>query len=120
MMAWVGVFDRVFQEKWGGLEVQSRDDKWHHVEPVDGAIVVNIADCLQRWSNDVLRSTRHRVTVDPRIKGDDLPARHSIAVFCNPNKETLVEALPGTGPRKHAPINAYDYLIGRLNNTISK
>lgn len=60
--------------------------------------------------------------VDPRIQGDDLPARHSIAFFCNPNKETLVEALPGTTdaarPAKHAPINAYEYLIGRLNDTI--
>jgi isopenicillin N synthase-like dioxygenase len=88
---------------------------------VDGAIVVNIADCLQRWSNDVLRSTRHRVTTDPRLLNhDDLPARHSIAFFCNPNKETLVQALPGTGAEKHAPINAFDYLVGRLNNTIVK
>ncbi len=88
---------------------------------MDGAIVVNIADCLQRWSNDVLRSTRHRVTTDPRLLNhDDLPARHSIAFFCNPNKETLVQALPGTGAEKHAPINAFDYLVGRLNNTIVK
>lgn len=115
-----GSITMVFQEKWGGLEVQSRDDKWHHVDPVEGAIVVNIADCLQRWSNDVLRSTRHRVTIDPRIKGDDLPARHSIAMFCNPNKETLVEALPGTGAPHYKPINAYDYLIGRLVNTITR
>ena len=50
--------------------------------------------------------------------GDDLPARHSIAFFCNPNKSTTVQALPGTGAPKHAPINAFDYLIGRLNATI--
>ena len=50
--------------------------------------------------------------------GNDLPARHSIAFFCNPNKATTVQALPGTGAPKHAPINAFDYLIGRLNATI--
>jgi hypothetical protein len=50
--------------------------------------------------------------------GNDLPARHSIAFFCNPNKSTTVQALPGTGAPKHAPINAFDYLIGRLNATI--
>jgi isopenicillin N synthase-like dioxygenase len=50
-------------------QVRDRSDAWHHVEPVPGAIVVNVADCLQRWSNDVLRSTRHRVNTDPRIVG---------------------------------------------------
>lgn len=44
-----GSITMVFQEQWGGLEVLGKDNKWHHVEPVKNAIVVNIADCLQRW-----------------------------------------------------------------------
>ena len=117
-----GSITMVFQEKWGGLEVRNRQNEWKHVEPVKDAIVINIADCLQRWSNDTLRSTRHRVTTDPRVTGTEVPARFSIAFFCNPNKETLVDALPGTfdaqHPKKYPPINAFDYLIGRLNATI--
>lgn len=75
-----------------------------------------------RWSNNVLRSTPHRVLDDPRRKGEEIcPERYSIAFFCNPNKETMVECLPGcegeTGP-KFKPINAFDYLVSRLKGTI--
>jgi hypothetical protein len=35
-----------------------------------------------------------------------------------------VDALPGTfdaaNPKKHAPINAFDYLIGRLSDTVKE
>eukprot|EP00455_Lapot_gusevi_P010474 TRINITY_DN1473_c0_g2_i2.p1 TRINITY_DN1473_c0_g2~~TRINITY_DN1473_c0_g2_i2.p1 ORF type:complete len:341 (-),score=86.10 TRINITY_DN1473_c0_g2_i2:46-1068(-) len=117
-----GSITMVFQDEWGGLQVLQKNGEWAFGDVVPGGIVVNIADCLQRWSNNVLKSTRHRVLIDPRIKGDDIPARFSIAFFSNPNKETLVDALPGTfdekNPKKFPPINAFEYLCGRLNDTI--
>ena len=70
----------VFQEQWGGLEVLPRSGHWQHVEPVKNAIVVNIADCLQRWSNNTLRSTCHRVRTDPRIVGDQLPVPRLLSI----------------------------------------
>lgn len=93
--------------------------------PVEGSIVVNIADCMMRWSNDVLRSTPHRVLTDPRhADSATVPERYSIAFFCNPNKETLVECLPGCStadsPPKYPPINAFDYITMRLSGTIDK
>ena len=55
---------------------------------------------------------------DPRLEGSDVPARYSIAFFCNPDKETVVECLPSCSsehnPPKYAPITSFDYLVGRL------
>jgi len=45
-----------------GLELLGRDGHWHSVAPPEGALVVNIADMLQRLTNHVLPSTTHRVT----------------------------------------------------------
>jgi isopenicillin N synthase-like dioxygenase len=107
----------------GGLEACRRDGEWIFVPPIEGGIIVNIADCLMRWSNNVLRSTPHRVLDDPRKRdGPTVAERYSIAFFCNPNKEVLVDCIPGcsseTNPAKYKPINAFDYLVGRLSGTI--
>ena len=93
-----------------------------HVPPIKGGVIVNIADCLMRWSNDVLRSTPHCVMDDPSAGDADVPARYSIAFFCNPNKDTLVECLPtcstADNPPKYGPITSFDYLVSRLNSIV--
>ena len=94
--------------------------------PTAGGVIVNVADCMMRWSNDVLRSTPHRVLSDPRIPDDaeTEPERYSIAFFCNPNKETLVDCLPGCSsednPYRYKPITAFDYITMRLSGTIDQ
>jgi isopenicillin N synthase-like dioxygenase len=106
----------------GGLQARRRDGEWINVEPTPNAMIVNVGDCLMRWSNDVLISTPHRVIQDPRVTTEVMPRRFSIAFFCNPNKDTVVECLPGCSssenPPKYAPIKAFDHLVGRLNDTI--
>jgi isopenicillin N synthase-like dioxygenase len=117
-----GTLTLLVQENVGGLQARRRDGVWIDVPPTKGAVIINVGDCLMRWSNDILISTPHRVIQDPSIKQDTMPPRYSIAFFCNPNKETLVKALPNTfsdsNPPKYKPINAFDYLVGRLNDTI--
>ena len=45
-----------------GLQVLRKDDTWIDI-PVDpAALVVNIGDMLEAWSNGLLLSTPHRVT----------------------------------------------------------
>jgi isopenicillin N synthase-like dioxygenase len=44
-----------------GLEVRPRGGDWTPVPHVPGAFVVNIGDCLMRWTNDIYVSTPHRV-----------------------------------------------------------
>ena len=50
----------VFQDGSPGLDVWL-EDEWKEVPHVEGAYLVNVGDLLSRWTNDTLRSTRHRV-----------------------------------------------------------
>ena len=90
-----------------------------------GTIVVNAGDLLARWSNDVLRSTLHRVVAPPAERLSDTegitPARQSIAFFCNPNGGAEIDCLPtcfGVGKeKKYPPVTTEDYIVGRLSAT---
>jgi isopenicillin N synthase-like dioxygenase len=97
----------------GGLEVRTRAGRWIEAPVVPGAFIVNIGDCLMRWTNDVYVSTPHRV-VNRSAK-----ERYSIAFFYDPNPDAMVETIPscvGQGEvRRYPPILAADYLTVRLN-----
>jgi isopenicillin N synthase-like dioxygenase len=97
-----------------GLQVQKRDGGWIDVPALPEAFVCNIGDCLMRWSNDVYRSTPHRVLPPART-------RQSIAFFLDPNPDALVSALPscvpaGEAPR-HPPVTAAEHLRQRFEAT---
>jgi isopenicillin N synthase-like dioxygenase len=97
----------------GGLEVRTRAGEWIEAPAMPGAFVVNIGDCLMRWTNDVYVSTPHRVV---NRSGRE---RYSIAFFFDPNPEAEVAAIPscvGAGDRaRYQPILAADYLMHRLD-----
>lgn len=94
----------------GGLQVKPRSGDWTDVPHVPGAYVVNIGDCLMRWTNDIYISTPHRV-LPPRRQ------RRSVAFFVEAHPDTVVAALPGTGAAKYPPVRAADYLQSRLDAT---
>jgi len=94
----------------GGLQVQPRGKDWMDVPHVPGAFVINIADCLMRWTNDIYVSTPHRV-IPPKRR------RRSLAYFLDPNPDSVIEALPGTGEAKYPPVTGADYLRYRLDAT---
>ncbi len=100
----------------GGLEVRTRSGEWIVAPPMPGAFVVNIGDCLMRWTNDVYVSNAHRVV---NRSGRE---RYSIAFFFDPNPEARVEAIAsciGEGEAaRYAPILAADYLKMRLDASI--
>ncbi|EXJ94508.1 hypothetical protein A1O1_02904 [Capronia coronata CBS 617.96] len=123
-----GSITLLFQDQVGGLEVKSPRGTWVRATPIEGTIVVNAGDLLARWSNDMIKSTNHRVIQPPPPKDAAadadpdalIPARYSIAYFCNPNFDRLIEALPGTWEetgKKYEPINSGDYLVMRLAAT---
>lgn len=93
-----------------GLQVRPRGGDWIDVPHVEGAYVVNIGDCLMRWTNDIYVSTPHRV-VPPRHR------RRSVPFFLDPNPDAVIAALPGTGDPKYPPISGADYLRSRLDAT---
>lgn len=94
----------------GGLQVQPRGGGWTDVPHVPGTYVVNIGDCLMRWTNDIYVSTPHRVLPPKR-------QRRSVAFFVEAHPDTVVAALPGTGTPKYPPVRAADYLQSRLDAT---
>ena len=99
----------------GGLEVRRRDGVWIDAPAVPGAFIVNIGDCLMRWTNDIYVSTPHRVV--SRGAGE----RYSLAYFLDPNPFAKVEAIlscvPAGAAPKYAPILAHDHLMNRLRAT---
>lgn len=100
-----------------GLEILSRKGEWIAVTTIPEAIVVNVGDMLQRLTNDVLRSTTHRV-VNPPSPYAEIP-RYSIPFFLHPNSEFLIESLPtcisADNPNRYPePITADAYLTQRL------
>lgn len=76
-----GSITLLFQDMSGGLQIKSPNGKFVDATPIEGTIVVNAGDLLARWSNDIIKSTEHRVVEPPREPGKDgfYPARYSIA-----------------------------------------
>ncbi|KAG8530389.1 uncharacterized protein KY384_004891 [Bacidia gigantensis] len=118
-----GSITLLFQDSRGGLQVEHPSGGWLNVAPIEGTIVVNAGDLLTRWTNDLIRSTKHQVVEPPSPRPDGgHPARYSIAYFCNPDFDRNIEVLPGTwegekGGKKYTSVNSGDYLVQRLSAT---
>ncbi|KAK8055043.1 hypothetical protein PG993_000270 [Apiospora rasikravindrae] len=54
------LFTILWQDDNGGLQVLNRQGQWINAKPIEGTLVVNIADYLQRITNDRYISTVHR------------------------------------------------------------
>lgn len=100
----------------GGLQVLTMDGQWLDVVPQEGEIVVNVGDMLQRLTNNVLKSTTHRVVNPPRASWH-VP-RLSIPFFLHPRSSMDLSCLPAcvsaTNPLHYEPITAGEYLNERL------
>jgi len=118
-----GTLTLLFQDNVGGLEVQNPHTKhFQPAKPIPGTIVVNSGDLLARWSNDILRSTLHRVVAPPTANADGMtPHRQSIAFFCNPNGSAKISCLPNChwpgNDAKYTPITTEEYIVSRLSDT---
>ena len=61
-----GSITLLFQDMAGGLQVLSPKGTFVNATPIEDTIVVNAADLLTRWSNDTIKSTKHRVVEPPK------------------------------------------------------
>ncbi|MCS6947922.1 MAG: hypothetical protein NZM12_09925, partial [Steroidobacteraceae bacterium] len=100
-----------------GLQIKTRSGAWLDVNPAPGMLVINVGDMLQRLTNDLLRSTTHRVLNPPPERA--AIARYSMPFFLHFNPDFRIETLPQCiGPhrpnRYPTPITADDYLQQRL------
>ncbi|MEO7179033.1 MAG: 2-oxoglutarate and iron-dependent oxygenase domain-containing protein [Allosphingosinicella sp.] len=99
-----------------GLELLDRDGNWLAVSPKPGELAVNIGDMLQRLTNNVLRSTTHRVVNPPPERRGQ--SRYSMPFFLHFRPDfligTLPECLEGRADSYPEPITAHDFLLQRL------
>jgi isopenicillin N synthase-like dioxygenase len=97
-----GALTLLLQDNVSGLQVY-RQGAWYDVMPVLGALVVNIGDMVQVWSNDLYRAPIHRVL------GMDSDERFSLPFFYNPSYDAVVapldSALSKSGARRYRGIS---------------
>ncbi|MGD1949818.1 MAG: isopenicillin N synthase family dioxygenase [Leptolyngbyaceae cyanobacterium] len=114
-----GSLTLLFQNSIGGLEVRNTQVNWIAAPAIPDTILINIGDLMERWSNDVFQSTRHRVRL-PDLKQKQ-QNRYSIAFFCQPDAEVDIVCLPTcqskTNPAKYPSVKSGDYLLSRLQAT---
>jgi isopenicillin N synthase-like dioxygenase len=89
-----GVLTLLLQDDQPGLQV-FRDGRWHLVEPRRDALVVNIGDIVQVWSNDRYRAALHRAVASP------VADRCSVPFFLNPSYATNYAPLPTMVDERH-------------------
>lgn len=114
-----GSITLLLQDAIGGLEARTRQGEWIAAPPIPETVVVNVGDAMQRWTNDQLCSTPHRVKVPT---GEDATrSRYSVALFFDPNPEVELACLESCQSvdrsARYGPILAGDYLTQRLAAT---
>ncbi|KAL0743539.1 hypothetical protein Bca4012_085052 [Brassica carinata] len=83
-----GALTVLAQDSVGGLQVGRRSDgEWIPVKPIPDALIINIGNCMQVWTNDKYWSAEHRVVVNTSKE------RFSIPLFFFPSHETNIEPL---------------------------
>lgn len=75
------------QDGTGGLQLLNKKEEWVDVPCRKDTLVVNIGDMMQRWTNDIFKSTVHRVI------NNSGKHRFSIPFFFDPNYDVVVECL---------------------------
>lgn len=96
-----------------GLQILTRDRQWIPCPIVNGGILVNTGEALNRLSNDRFIATPHRVIPPDRD-------RYSAAVFVNPNDETSIKPLDTCVSKEQPPkygeltfLEYFDYYMSK-------
>ena len=114
-----GMFTLLFQDGVEGLEIRDREETWIPIESCGSSTILNSGDLLERWTNGIYPSTLHRVKPVSGKKD-----RYSIALFLDPDTETLVDVIESCTneqrPKRFAPIRAGDYIQKRLTASHKK
>ncbi len=111
-----GVLTVLCQDSVGGLQVETAKGEWVHAPPIEGTLVVNVADLLARWTDGAYKSTPHRVV---NSSGRE---RLSLVMAFDPNPETMIDAREIYGAdyaAKEDPITCGDYLNWRFDKAFA-
>ncbi len=99
-----------------GLQILTKQNEWLPITSLPQQIVVNVGDMLQRFTNNKLRSTTHRVVNPPRELWHT--SRFSIPFFLHPKSAMSLAALAScvdaNHPKQYEDVTAGEYLDERL------
>ncbi|KAI1438814.1 hypothetical protein GGR50DRAFT_302212 [Xylaria sp. CBS 124048] len=101
------LFTLLWQDNIGGLQVLTREGQWIKAPPIEGTLVVNIGDYMMRLSNDIYKSTVHRVT------NESAQERVSMPFFFGLNFNCVESVVPSctseSNPARYEPISCGDW-----------
>ena len=106
-----GFITLLAQDGVAGLQARLRDGRWVDVPPVEGTLVVNFGQVLERWSAGRIRATEHRVL------GAGVE-RFSIPFFYEARAEAIIAPLPIDSTDAFAPFQFGDYLWNRITSFV--
>ena len=99
-----------------GLQILTKQNEWIGVTSLPDQIVVNVGDMLQRFTNNKLKSTTHRVVNPARELWHT--SRFSIPFFLHPKSSMNLRCLDGcideAHPKLYEDATAGEYLDERL------
>ena len=101
-----GALTVLWQDQVASLQVNHKG-AWHAVAPQPNALVINIGDVVQVWSNDGYRAPLHRVLANADSQ------RLSAAFFFNPSYAASYAPLEGSGAAKYRSISWREFRAGR-------
>ena len=106
-----GAITLLYQDAVGGLETYSQEKGWIPVPPQPGAIVVNVGDVMQVWSNGQYKAAIHRVVPVPAGK-----SRYSMPFFYQPGSKVVIEPIASLGPPKYRAFTWKEFIQGRIDD----
>lgn len=106
-----GAITLLFQDDIGGLQAFSKDAGWIDIPPMEDALVVNIGDIAQVWSNGAYQAALHRVL--PIAAGK---SRYSLPFFYQPSFDTVVAPHQDLGAPNYRSFNCGDFIQGRIDD----
>ena len=113
-----GMLTVLLQDDVGGLEVETKDGLWTDVPPVPGALIINVGDMVEIWTNGAFKAPPHRVKLSATNH------RLSVAMFYEPGFESVISPIPVdkalipleksmTKPSLAFPIRYGDYVLSK-------
>uniref|UniRef100_A0A453GKV6 Fe2OG dioxygenase domain-containing protein n=4 Tax=Triticinae TaxID=1648030 RepID=A0A453GKV6_AEGTS len=90
-----------------GLQVR-KNGRWYPLNPLPGALVINVGDILQILTNGTYKSAEHRVLPDVE-KG-----RATVVMFQNACVAGIVKPLPELGEATYKAIDHVEYVKGNF------
>ena len=108
------LFTMLWQDRFGGLQVLNHEGQWIAAKPVEGTLVVNIGDYLQRITNDKYVSTVHRARNWSGRERVSMPFFWGFGL--HESCQVLESCLSDGGTSKYEEIKCVDWVERRLGH----